>query len=190
MMDNILKQFTEILCGTLDNQAQIDEEKANGQQVHPYAKHVTAICDHKIINRPPDHEGIYILEESYYIYPGKEMDIKPLFFYVRSDGKGKALLNSVQIPEHLDKAAVTNDNEDLIFDWNELILRPFGTAEYDLQEDGSFKVDHTADLGNGITFQLIETLSSEGLQVMELVKKDGQQLTPYHTPILYKKIKS
>ena len=186
-MDRILKRFTEILCGILDNQKQIDEERAAGKQIHPYAKHVTAVCDHKIINRPTDHEGLYILEESYYIYPGKEMDIKPLLFYMRSDGHQKALLQSVQIPEKFDKAEVINDNEDLIFDFNELTIRPFGVAEYTLGEDGAFTVDHEADMGGGITFRLTETLNDEGLTVMEMVKKDGVQLTPYNTPILYKR---
>jgi len=98
-MDSILKKFTDILCGTLDNQAQINQQIADGEQLHPYAKHVTDICDHKIINRPADHEGLYILEESYYTKPGSdEIELKPLLFYMRSDGVSKALLNSVQIP--------------------------------------------------------------------------------------------
>jgi len=98
-MDHILEKFTAILCGTLDNQAQIDRERAAGRQVHPYARHVTDICDGKIINRPDGHEGLYILEESYYVKPDTEvMELKPLLFYMRSDGSYKALLNSVQIP--------------------------------------------------------------------------------------------
>ena len=113
------------------------------------------------------------------------MELKPLLFYVRSDGRSKALLNSVQIPEKYSKEEATNDNEDFIMDFHELKLRPFGTAEYELQSDGSFKVNHKADMGNGVTFQLIETLSTDGLSVMELVHKDGVKLTPYDTPILY-----
>lgn len=188
-MDHILKRFTQILCGTLDNQAQIDREKKAGKQVHPYAKHVTAICDHKIINRPEGHEGLYILEESYYIYPGKEeVELKPLLFYMRSDGKNKALLQSVQIPERLEKVEVTNDNKELVLDFKELSIRNFGVAEYTLHEEGYFTVDHKANMGNGITFQLIETLSDKGLDVMELVKKDGIKITPYDTPIEYRRV--
>ncbi len=191
MLDPILEIFTSILCGTLDNQQQVNDEIAAGKQIHPYAKHVTAICDHKIINRPADHDGLYILEESYYIYPGKEMELKPLLFYMRSDGVSKALLNSVQIPTQFEKAEVTNANEELIFDFHELELRNFGTAEYHYHEDENcFKVNHTADMGDGLTFQLIETLSPEGLDVMELVHKHGVKLTPYDTPILYRRMKS
>jgi len=190
-MDHILKKFTEILCGTLDNQAQVDKERAEGQQVHPYAKHVTDICDRKIINRPGDHEGLYILEESYYVKPGTEvMELKPLLFYMRSDGVSKALLNSVQIPTQFTKEQARNENKYFIMDFHDLELRNFGTAEYELQENGSFKVDHEADMGGGITFRLIETLSTDGLSVMELVHKDGVKLTPYDTPIEYRRVDS
>ena len=188
-MDHILKKFTEILCGTLDNQEQVDQERSAGEQVHPYARHVTDICDSKIINRPSDHEGLYILEESYYVKPGSEvMELKPLLFYMRSDGVSKALLNSVQIPTQFTKEQARNDNKSFIMDWNDLELRNFGTAEYELQEDGSFNADHEAVMGGGITFRLIETLAKDGLSVMELVHKDGVKITPYDTPILYKKI--
>ncbi len=188
-MDDILKRFTDILCGSLDNTEQVEKERKAGKQIHPYAKHVTDICDHKIINRPADHPGLYILEESYYIKPGsEETELKPLLFYMRSDGISKALLNSVQIPEKFSKEEATNDNEKFIMDWNDLKLRPFGTAEYELQENGSFKVDHEADMGGGLTFRLIETLSTSGLEVMELIHKDGVKLTPYDTPIIYKTI--
>ncbi len=191
-MDRILEKFTEILCGSLDNQAQIDEERAAGKQLHPYAKHVTDICDDKIKNRPDGHPGIYILEESYYIYPGKtEMELKPLLFYMRSDGVSKALLQSVQIPLHITKDAARNANPDLVMDWNDLEFRNFGIAEYTwFEQEQCFRVDHTADMGNGITFRLIETLSYDGLSVMELVHKDGVKLTTYDTPILYKKIEA
>ena len=186
-MDKVLKRFTDILCGTLDNQAQVDKERAEGNQVHPYAKHVTDICNHKVINRPEGHEGIYVLEESYYTYPGKAMDIKPLIFYLRSDGKSKVFLESIKAP-HLDPKTITNANDDLILDYNKLEVGPFGAAEYTLQVTDQFTVNHIGDIGNGMTFQLIETLSDGHLSVMELVRQDGVKLTPYDTPIDYIKI--
>ncbi len=189
-MDKILERFTEILCGTLDNQEQIDRERAAGKQIHPYAKHITAVCDHKIINRPSNHEGLYILEESYYIHPGQEeVELKPLLFYMRSDGKSKAFLQSVNIPEKYSKEEATNDNNDFILDFNELAIRPFGIAEYTLMVTNEFTVNHIADIGNGYTFQLTETLSDGGLDVMELVRKDGIKITPYDTPIEYRRNK-
>lgn len=184
MMDKVLKRFTDILCGTLDNKAQVDKEKAAGKQVHPYAKHVTDICDHLLINRPNGHEGIYVLEESYYTYPGKPMDIKPLIFYLRSDGNRKVFLESIKAP-HIDPATITNDNPALILDFNKLEVSSFGTAEYTLQVTDQFTTNHIGVIGPGMTFQLTETLSDGHLSVLEIVRKDGVKLTPYDTPIDY-----
>jgi len=189
-MKPILKKFADILCGTLDNQAQIDAEIANGKQIHPYAKHVTAVCDHRIINRPQGHPGIYILEESYYVKPGQiETEVKPLFFYITAKGKNSALLHSMQVPLHMKPEEVINANKDLVFDFNELEMRPWGPAEYTWHEDKQyFTVDHEDSIGPGMTFRLTETLKQGELFVMELVKKDGVKLTPYDTPIHYIKI--
>ncbi len=186
-MDKVLQRFTEILCGTLDNMAQIEAEKKEGTQVHPYAKHVTDICDHIVVNRPKNHEGIYVLEESYYTYPGKETEIKPLIFYLRSDGKSRVFLESIKAP-HLDQASITNANKDLILDYNKLVASPFGIAEYALQVTDEFTVNHIGIVGEGITFQLTETLSDDCLSVMEIVRKDGIKLTPYDTPIEYRRV--
>lgn len=187
-MEPVLKKMADILCGTLDNQAQIDEERAAGKQIHPYAKHVTEVCDHMIINRPPDHPGMYILEESYYIQPGKteaETELKPLFFYFLAKDENTALLHSMQIPEHIKAEDATNVNNELVFDFNEIEMRAWGPAEYTWHEDKQcFTVDHEDPI-NGVDFRLIETLSYGELFVMELVHKDGVKLTPYDTPIHY-----
>ncbi len=186
-MEKVIKKLAEILCGTLDNQEQVDAEIAAGKQIHPYAKHVTDVCNHKIINRPAEHPGIYILEESYYIQPGQEeIQIKPLFFYITASGGDTALLHSMQVPEHLDPKEVTNANDDLVFDWNTIVSRPWGPAPYVWHEaEQCFTTDHEDPIGPGMTFRLTETLKDGELFVMECIKKDGVQLTPYSTPIHY-----
>lgn len=186
-MEKVLKKFAEILCGTLDNQAQIDEEIAAGKQIHPYAKHVTAVCDQRIRNRPADHPGIYILEESYYIQPGQsEVQLKPLFFYVTASGEDTALLHSMQVPEHYDPKEVVNTNDALFFDWSTIVARPWGPAPYIWHEDKQcFTTDHEDPIGPDMTFRLTETLKDGELFVMECIKKNGVQITPYNTPIHY-----
>jgi len=187
-MDKILKRFTDILCGTLDNMAQVEAERKSGKQIHPYAKHVTEVFSHRVLNRPKEHEGIYVLEESYYTYPGKETDLKPLLFYLRSDGKSKVFLQSVQIPDNFTAEEATNANTNFIVDYNDLSIRRFGIAEYTLMETDQFTVNHIGIIGPEMTFQLTETLSDGHLSVMEIVRKDGVTLTPYDTPIDYIKI--
>lgn len=187
-MDKVLKRFTDILCGTLDNKAQIEAEQKAGNQVHPYAKHVTDLFSHRVLNRPENHEGIYVLEESYYTYPGEETSVKPLLFYLRSDGDRKVFLQSVQIPEKFSPEEATNANKDFILDFKDLSFRAFGTAEYTLMETDEFTTNHIGVVGPGMTFQLTETLSDHGLSVMEILRKDGVKLTPYDTPIMYVKV--
>ena len=54
--------------------------------------------------------------------------------------------------------------------------------------DDKFTVNHPTDLGNGMTFTLIETLAKNRLEVMELLEKNGKKLTPYETPIIYERV--
>ena len=186
-MGKAMDLFKEILCGDLDNRQQVANERALGKQIHPYAKHVTRVCDHRVKHRPEGHEGMYVLEESYYVYPGQEAQIKPLFFYLREQ-EDTVLLQSLVVPERWDHKEVVNSNESLSFEFEELVINErFGTAEYVMVEDIFFTVNHPCDFGGGITFRLVETLHRDGLSVMEITKKDGVIITPYDTPLEYKK---
>lgn len=182
----ILNQFVEVLCGDLDNSEQVAQELAAGQQVHPLAVHITRVCTHKIKNLPKDWDGVFILEESYYTYPGKEMEIKPLFFKVTPHDEG-VYLESVLVTEKYDKKTVVNANEELKWDWNTLTVNDgFKRANYKIIADNYFITDHQCDFGEGLTFRLTETLTEDYLIVMETLKKDGVQVTPYSMPIIYK----
>jgi len=185
-MSAVLKEFIEILSGTLDNVDQVKEEQENENQKHPYAKHITSDCTHIVRNFPADNQGRYILEESYYTYPGQERIIKPLLFYV-TEKEGTVYLNSVTVPERLDPAKVINANVDLYFDHDELqIKESFGAAPYKYHpEEKYFTTDHFCEFAPGLTFRLTETLEHGKLSVMETWTKDGVVTTPYHTPIIY-----
>jgi len=188
-MSKVIDLFIEILCGDFDNQAQVEAEQKEGNQTHPYAKHITRVCDDKILNSPVDLEGHYILEESYYTYPDKETEIKPLLFFIRNKSPNSVMLQSLIIPERLDKAEVINANENLFFDYYELAInQKFGTAHYVMQDNAYFTTDHLCDFGNDTSFRLIETLAIDQLLVLELYSVSGKIITPYNTPIIYKKI--
>ena len=184
-MGKTIELFKEILCGDLDNRDQVMAERQAGQQIHPYAKHITRMFDDIISDKPENLPGEFVLEESYYTYPGKPTEIKPLLFYIREEGD-TILLQSLVVPQHMDKSDVYNGNPELHFSMADLEVNDkFGTAAYQLQEDYSFKVDHPCDFGNGVKFRLTERLSKDGLEVMELYEKNGLKLTPYDTPLVY-----
>jgi catechol 2,3-dioxygenase-like lactoylglutathione lyase family enzyme len=179
-----------ILTGNLDNRDQIEQEQIAGKQIHPYAKHITRDFSHRVLNKPANQRGIYLLEESYYQYPDKPLEIKPLLFFIEPLSENDALLHSIEIPASFAKADFINANHSLYVDYADLVESPrFQPASYRMNADGvSFSINHPNDLGNGLKFTLIETLSMEQLSVMELLEKDGQKLTPYDTPLIYKRI--
>ena len=185
-MGVILEKFVDILCGDMDNRGQIAQEESEGKRIHPYAKHITRVCNERVKNKPEDLDGIFILEESYYQYQDQPLEIKPLFFYIR-EALDTILLQSIIVPDHLDKANVTNENPNLEFEYKELKFNEkFGVAQYNYHGD-YFTVDHHCDFGNGITFRLVETLAPDRLEVMEMYMNNGQLITPYDTPLIYKK---
>jgi hypothetical protein len=179
--------FKTIITGDFDNSRQVAEELAAGKQIHPLAKHVNRIADNKIKDLPKDDNSFWIIEESYYEYPGKPVDVKPyLFKFSQGDGN-TVLLKVYQFPSDIKKEDIKNSNENLVLLFN--ALQPSSTFKgaaytYDATA-GTFSTNAPNDLGNGMKFTLTETLSKDKLSVMELLEKDGKRITPYDTPIVY-----
>lgn len=179
--------FKDVLCGTFDNSNQVEAERKTGKQIHPQAKHVTALANAKIKNLPTDLNGYFVLEESYYTYEGKPMEIKPYLFFIEPVSDTQIKLSSYMMPTDIPKADIRNDNPNFSLDFKTISgSKTFKPAIYTLA-DGTFTVNHPTDLGNGMTFTLIETLTKNRLEVMELLEKNGKRLTPYETPIIYER---
>jgi len=182
-----LELFEQYITGDFDNQTQISQQLEQGAQIHPYARHINRrACDR--ITNAPERNGFWILEESYYQYPDKDLEIKPYLFFFEEAGTDQVRLHVYNMPEDIPVQEINNDNDDLTFDYADLRPSPsFQPATYDRAGD-VFKLHAPNDLGNGLTFTLIETISADQLIVMELLERDGQRLTPYDTPILYDRL--
>jgi hypothetical protein len=185
----VIDVFREVITGDFDNARQVADEIAAGKQVHPSASHVNRIADSKIEGLPVEriNNNFWIIEESYYQYPGKPLEIKPYLFNF-SQGEGNTVVLKVyQFPEGLKKEDIKNSNEALKLQFSKLKPSPtFKGATYTFnREQSTFTANAANDLGNGMKFTLIETLSREKLVVMELLEKDGKRLTPYDTPLIY-----
>jgi hypothetical protein len=181
--------YKTYIQGDLDNLEQINAEIKAGKQIHPYAKHVNRLLDSKIKNLPPNYNGFYILEESYYTYPNKPIEEKPYLFWFEKTDKGQVRLHSLQIPKNIPKNDLKNDNKRLSLNYADLVDSPtFKPAFYSKKGDG-FYIKAPVDLPNGMKFTLEETIRKETFEVMELLEKGGKSLTPYSTPIIYKRIK-
>ena len=182
-----IELFKQIIVGDFDNSKQIAEEITAGKQIHPLAKHVNRIANSKIKNLPVDENSFFVLEESYYQYPVKPLDIKPYLFKFSEGENNSVILAVYLLPTNIDKKDIRNDNENLLFDFNELKLSPtFKGATYRfINPEKTFTTNAVNDLGNGMKFTLTEILTKEKLIVMELLEKEGKRLTPYETPIIY-----
>jgi hypothetical protein len=182
----LIDLFKEIITGDFDNSRQVEAEIKAGKQIHPFAKHINRVCNDKIKNLPNDLNGFFVLEESYYDYPGKPTEIKPFLFLFQQGENNTITLKVFQTPQHISKEEFTNSNN-FILDYLQLSPSPtFKGAVYTY--DAAAKTFFTCapnHLPNGITFTLTETFSQNQLIVMELVEKNGVRVTPYETPIVY-----
>ncbi len=180
--------YKNYIQGDLDNIEQVNTEIKSGKQIHPYAKHVNRLLDSKIKNLPQNYNGFYILEESYYTYPNKPMEEKPYLFWFEKTNKGQIRLHSLQIPKNIDKKNLKNDNKKLSLNYTDLVDSPtFKPAIYTKKSNG-FYIKAPIDLPNGMKFTLEETIGKESFEVMELLEKGGKSVTPYSTPIIYKRL--
>jgi hypothetical protein len=181
-----IELFKTYITGDFDNKNQVEAEKKQGKQIHPFATHINRIADGKIKNAPA-RNGFWIIEESYYVNPDHTQKINHhLFFFEGADDK-TVRLYAYELPASLPMEQLTNDNKNLSIDFNALRVSPrFKPADYNMDGE-KFSIFAPNDLGNGLKFTLIETFVPGRLEVMELLEKDGKRLTAYETPIVYER---
>ncbi|HMQ08167.1 MAG TPA: hypothetical protein PKC30_12765 [Saprospiraceae bacterium] len=187
-MKRTIDIFKEYITGDFTNANQITHQRESGLITHPFAVHINRVANDKIINAPAV-DGFWVLEESYYTWEGKETELKPYLFLFEAIGDTAVRLTPFLWPEDLyEVEVVKNDNPDLVFDYRDLKASPtFSPADYRFNGE-VFTIFAPNDLGNGLRFTLIETLYPDRLEVMELLEKDSQRLTPYDSPILYERV--
>lgn len=184
-----LDLFKTIITGNFNNSRQVASAIAAGKQLHPLARHINRIADDKIDGLPASDgkKGFWVIEESYYDYPGKPTEIKPFLFHFSEGEPNTVLLKVYQFPAALKKEEIKNDNTQLRLHYADLKPSPSfpGAVYYFDKANLVFKSHTVTELGNGMRFTLTETLSTKQLIVMELLEKDGKSITPYSTPITY-----
>lgn len=182
--------FKHYITGDFDNIRQVEAERASGRQIHPHARHINRVADHKIDGKPQgiSGKGFWLIEESYYQWPDKTLEVKPYIFYFSESDENSMRLSVFKYPDTYTAEEIRNDNESLHLSVADLTPSPtFKGAIYHRKGD-TFHTHAPQDLGNGTTFTLIETFEATKLHVMELLEKNGQRLTPYADPIIYDRI--
>lgn len=183
----LLSLFLDYIIGDFDNRAQVEAERQAGRQLHPAARHVNRQANAKIRSLPADFQGVFVIEESYYVTPdGRELLAPHLFLF--EEAEGQIRLISYELPADIAKAEFRHDNPELVLDYPALkVSRTFTPLTYTYDPARGFTGQSVTHLPKGTVFTLTETIGPEGLEVMELMEKDGQRLTPYETPILYRR---
>lgn len=184
--NDLLNRFKQYITGDFNNANQVMEELKAGKVIHPLAIHVNRIADNKVINKPANLEGFFLLEESYYLTEGKPSEAKPYLFLFSRVNNDVIHLTTYQLTGYK-KEALRNDNASLQFNYDSLMPSPtFKGADYRWNaKDKTFSTVSVNELGNQMRFTLSETFSAKTLWVMELLEKEGKSLTAYSTPIRY-----
>lgn len=186
--DELLKTFQQYITGDFNNANQVTAEMATGKIIHPLAIHINRVADDKVTNRPKGLRGFFLLEESYYLYEGKAIDVKPYLFLFQLTNDSTIHLTTYQLTQFA-KETLRNNNPTLTFNYDSLTPSPtFKGANYRWnKKEKSFSTESVNELGNGMRFTLTEKFTATTLQVMELLEKNGNRITQYTTPILYER---
>ena len=179
--------FKKVIVGNFNNLKQVEEEKNNGEVIHPICKHINGICNDKIMNLPADFNSIFVIEESYYTDTKTDRtNILPHLFLFEETESGQVRLVSYEIPKRISKKDFTNANQELELDYNELeISSKFNPMTYTYKKGEGFYGRSLSDFGNGMTFLLDETLSENKFEVNEVLKREDRVIIGYESPIIY-----
>lgn len=181
--------FQSIITGIFDNKRQIEQEKKNGNLIHPEAMHRNAICNNKISNLPPDFSGIFVIEESYYTdLTTQKKTVLPHLFLFTENKDAHVTLTSYEIPKEYSPADFTNINPSLHLDYKTLTpSKKFAPMTYEYQPE-SFYGQSFNELAPSLTLYLEETLTYQTLKVTEILKRGDRVVIGYDGPIIYERI--
>lgn len=182
-----LKMFINELCGTFTNEEQIKQELESGKQIHPKAKHINGICNEKITNLPDNFDGYFVIEESYY-EQGNFKNILPHLFLFTLNENNDVVLTSYEIPNNISKEEFRNDNENLIMDYNELIVSSKFTPMVYKEENGVYEGKSVSHFNEATEFTLKEKVEDGKMYVSEVFRKNGKITFGFIDPIIYQKI--
>ena len=184
---NKLDKFINELCGTFNNDRQINDELESGELKHPKAKHINGVCNDKIINLPNDFSGYFVIEESYY-EQGKFKNILPHLFLFTVNEDDNIVLTSYEIPSDISKEEFRNDNENLTMDYKELKVSSKFTPMVYKEKNNAYEGESISNFTPETEFTLREKIENGKMYVSEVFRKNGKITFGFVDPIVYEKI--
>ena len=183
---NKLEIFIKNLCGEFNNDNQLKKEVESGKVVHPKARHINNVCNHKIKNLPENFEGYFVIEESYY-EQGKFKNVLPHLFLFTLNKDNNVVLTSYDLPENISKADFRNDNEDLVINYNELKISSKFTPMVYKENNGVYEGESISNFSSETEFTLKERIEDGKMYVSEVFRKNGKITFGFVDPIIYEK---
>ncbi len=177
-----LDEFMALLAGSFNNKEQYTTLLKTGNEF-PYAEHINTICNDKISNLPPEFQGKFMVEESFYEIKGKRHASSHLFLFTeKPEG---ILLTSYEIPEGNNKASFSYKNMNMV-DFHCLVRSEKFTPALFQEKDGVWEGGSVSMFTPVMKFQLFERFSKDCLQVSETMEVNGKRTFGYDEPIIYK----
>lgn len=186
IMNDIIDEFMEMLCGTFDNKEQVRKEAAEGNPIHPMARHIIGACNQKMINLPKDFVGQFVIEESYFDLGTQQIDKHYLFLYEMTSGN-QVCLSSYNIPENLSKETFTNANALITIDYAALEISPRFSPLILESVGDAFVGENVSKFSEEHIFKFRLEVTKDALYVTEILEKDGACVAGYYEPIIYKR---
>lgn len=184
-----LERFINYICGSFNNDNQLNEEKAaTGEVRTPAAKHIIGICNDKIKNLPQGFEGYFTIDETYYNHGDKETALHHLFLYNLNKDNDVVLI-SYELPNDVDFNDFVNANDKLVIDYSKLELsKKFAPITFE-EKDGYFLAESETNFSPEVIFTAIEKIYDGKMYVTEIFRKNGVIVSGSEDPIIYDKIK-
>lgn len=181
---NNVNLISEMLEGNFSNKEQYEQLSTSEQATFPYATHKNHIMNSKITNLPPDFEGVYLFEESYYVINGKEKFKADIFLFELNE-TNEVILSATTVPkEYLNKKY-----EDVIaIDYNELVISDKFTPLVYEKKDDEFSGKSTSQFTKKTQFILAQQISAESLIIKEEMYNGEKRVFGFDWPIVYKRI--
>lgn len=182
-----LNEFIEMLCGKFDNNEQCIKEEKNCKVVNVKARHISGICNDKIINLPKDFQNFFVIGESYYEINAKIL-VHPHLFLFDVNEDGKIRLTSYKIPSEFKKEEFTNGNTSLKMDFKQLIISEKFTPLIYEDANGEFFGESVSFFSPVTKFTLNMKVTKDTMYLTEIFENNGKRMLGFDEPIVYNKI--
>jgi hypothetical protein len=183
-----LNEFIDMFCGKFDNKQQYINGENNGNINNIKARHISCICNDKIINIPKDFQYFFVIEENYYEINKKITNLSRLFLFDIND-EGKIRLTSYNTPSNIKKEDLKNNNASLKIDFQQLIKSEKFTPLICQEANGEFSGESVSFFTPVIKFTLNLKITKNRLYVDEIFEDNGKKLmVGSNEPIIYDKI--